>query len=120
MITLATLPNATAQEVFDQVAKHLLAQGKRSVLVPGGSCAYRGMDDRKCAAGCLIGDDEYSPDIESVPWHALADKGLVPKSHSSLIQALQTIHDTWATIDWAEGLEKIADEFYLSHEGLVH
>ncbi len=26
MITLKTLPNATAQEVFDQVAKHLLSQ----------------------------------------------------------------------------------------------
>lgn len=31
MITLKTLPNATAQEVFDQVATHLLTQGEKSV-----------------------------------------------------------------------------------------
>ena len=30
MITLKTLPQATAQEVFDQVANHLLEQGKKS------------------------------------------------------------------------------------------
>lgn len=31
MITLKTLPKATAQEVFDQVTRHLLTQMKRSV-----------------------------------------------------------------------------------------
>lgn len=30
MITLATLHEATAQQVFDQVARHLLTQGQKS------------------------------------------------------------------------------------------
>jgi hypothetical protein len=58
MITLETLPQATAQEVFDQVATHLLTQRQRSTTK--GNCAYRGDDGLKCAAGCLLGPDDGS------------------------------------------------------------
>ena len=72
MITLKTLPQATAQEVFDQVAKHLLTQMKKSVAKRAAEsasdskdyCMYRGFDGTKCAAGCLISDDEYKPEFE--------------------------------------------------------
>jgi hypothetical protein len=40
MITLKTLHNATAQQVFDQVAKHLLEQDKSSRDLDGGFCEY--------------------------------------------------------------------------------
>jgi len=41
MITLKTLPQATAQEVFDQVARHLLTQGKKSISENNQYCMYR-------------------------------------------------------------------------------
>ena len=43
MITLRTLPHATAQEVFDQVATHLLTQNARAGIVDtdgGFMCRY--------------------------------------------------------------------------------
>lgn len=37
------------------------------------------MDDLKCAAGCLIGDDEYNKDIlEGYNWDSLSSIGYVP------------------------------------------
>lgn len=68
-ITLATLAQATEQEVFDQVARHLLAQGVQSTMMRldgvSTTCQYRGEGGRKCAAGALIGDDEYRPWMDS-------------------------------------------------------
>jgi hypothetical protein len=61
----------TDQEIFDTVAKHLIAQGKQSLLpqVAGDSeyngCAYRGENGTKCAIGCLIPDELYNPIIEN-------------------------------------------------------
>ena len=66
MITLKTLPQATAQDVFDHVTQHLLKQGKRSVSSTG-ACQYRTEQAEgvlKCAAGCLITDDEYNSKFE--------------------------------------------------------
>ncbi len=54
-ITLATLPEATAQEVYSQVRKHLLTQKMKSIE-EGKGCVYRGPDGLMCAAGCLISD----------------------------------------------------------------
>lgn len=52
----------TNQEIFDIVAAHLLQQG-----VPckdGLSCRYRGVDNTKCAVGCLIKDADYDKNME--------------------------------------------------------
>ena len=69
MITLKTLGKATAQEVFDQVATHLLTQNERSL--DGASCSYRNCDGLKCAAGCLISDDEYDNQMEGIDWRGV-------------------------------------------------
>jgi hypothetical protein len=66
MITLKTLGKATLQQVFDQVANHLMDQGERAATVNSSgrvTCYYR-LNDLKCAAGCLIGDDEYESRID--------------------------------------------------------
>lgn len=130
MITLATLPEATAQDVFNQVATHLLTQKKRSVqsTSSGGSqCAYRGSVGTSCAAGCLIADDEYDPEMDSVEaigkgWYSLTAKGLVPYTqHDDLIMELQSIHDrnTYADpvticIHWKIALKDLAKEYGLT------
>ena len=105
MITLKTLPQATEQEVFDHVSKHLLKQGERSRDESGG-CLYR-HEDLKCAAGCLIGDDEYDPNIEGFTWETLSRKKF-PKNHADLIETLQFIHDAEPVKNWRSQLEKLA------------
>lgn len=111
MITLKTLEQATAQEVFDQVATHLLTQNKKSAEMIGGGitgCRYRSSDGLKCAAGCLIGDDEYSREMETRSWRYLIPINLVPDKHSDLIWRLQQIHDGVAVVAWREKLLELA------------
>lgn len=115
MITLKNLPQATAQQVFDQVARHLLTQGRRSVtevpaLIRFGSssvCAYRGDGGLKCAAGCFIGDDEYMRDFEGKTWNKLVEYG-IPIMHNALIRQLQLIHDGVTPGLWKEKLINLA------------
>lgn len=121
-ITLATLADATAQEVFDQVAKHLLTQNKVSVA-ESGACQYRN-EGLKCAAGCLIGDDEYEieMDLDGYPaglkqginvigssWDDLILRGLVPTTkHDCLIGQLQILHDGINPRNWHNNLKELA------------
>lgn len=129
-ITLATLHTATAQEVFDQVATHLLTQAKRSNTTDG-MCAYRGVNGLKCAAGALIADDEYDERIEGVSWARLVSSELdengnpmpvTPEAHCDLIQDLQALHDALAfnatqkeaRIIWSDLLRKLAENYELN------
>ena len=119
-ITLKTLPQATEQQVFDQVATHLLTQGRKSENA--GTCLYRGPEGTKCAAGCLIGKSEYRAYWEGRSWSGLAGEGSVPEEHLDLIIALQKIHDhpDWRlrtlARSWREKLIKLANEFELSYK----
>ena len=110
MITLKTLHEATEQEVFDQVARHLLTQNKASLDMLGNSCQYRGIDGLKCAAGCLISDDEYQPDMERTYWGELVNSNLAPKEHEEIIAMLQDIHDDWPPSRWLFALKDLAAE----------
>ena len=111
-ITLATLPEATAQEVYSQVRKHLLTQKMKSIE-EGKGCVYRGPDGLMCAAGCLISDEEYREDMERQPWSFLVSRGLAPKEHKELIGKLQRIHDVAVEADWEHCLNKLAADFNL-------
>jgi hypothetical protein len=60
-----------------------------------------------CAAGCLIADDEYTPDMDtggvyqtSTEWAALVREQLVPVKHSFLIEDLQNVHDSFRPEEW--------------------
>ena len=70
-ITLATLPQATAQQVFDQVKTHMMAQYAKSVGQNSDVCLYRGPDGLKCAAGCLISDEEAETIPEMKGWQVM-------------------------------------------------
>ena len=109
MITLKTLEQATVQEVFDQVAEHLLAQNKQSEGVHnnGLTCMYRSPDGLKCAAGCLIGDDEYSSEWERRNWGCVSKACGVTK-HIDLISSLQSIHDECEPSEWLVRLKELA------------
>jgi len=106
-ITLATLPQATAQQVFDQVAEHLLTQAHRSLNEYG--CAYRGLlSGDMCAAGCLISDSEYNVNMEDRDWASLIKSSKVPRHHTKLIADLQSIHDLGLVKNWPEDLTALA------------
>lgn len=55
----------TKQEVFDIVAKQLAAQNWEKSLA-NGSCAYRGVDGKKCAIGALLNDDDVVQEGDTV------------------------------------------------------
>lgn len=108
-ITLANLPESTAQEVFDHVTWHLLTQMKKSVDASS-MCSYRGRHSRQCAAGSCIDDEEYRPEFEGKRWSDLVDAGYVPEHHARLIHALQVIHDSRLPSDWSHRLIVLAEE----------
>lgn len=124
MITLKTLPDATAQEVFNQAAIHLLTQGVRAAgphkIDPCVSMSmYRGINNTACAAGCFIADDEYSKDMEGKFWGTLVDMGIVPDNHADLIGQLQKVHDTTEPDTWYQELLGIAENHCLNKNILL-
>lgn len=123
MITLETLHDATAQEVFNQVAHHLLTQNRQSLgpYNDTSGCAYRGIHSDKCAAGCLMSDEEYRVEWEGKAWRTLVDKEIAPDTHQWLISKLQNIHDTEVPAEWQERLNQLAESqrllpYYLPKE----
>lgn len=103
-ITLATLAQATTQEVYDQIAKHLRKQGKPARQDDDvGGCVYRLPNGLACAGGCLISDREMvevlGHDLNSETWGRLIVRGLAPSVHRYLIEDLQKVHDRWTYPD---------------------
>ena len=117
MITLKTLPQATAQEVFDQITQHLLKQGK-AARSGTGACRYRVElkgEVLKCAAGCLIADDEYNEKFEGDSWSALVRLHAITGYHDDLITSLQKMHDTCLVSEWPERLRQLAADYDLQY-----
>jgi len=98
-ITLKTLKFADAEDVFFFIVRHLANQNARSTF-HGHGCVYRNPEGLKCAAGCLIADDEYSKEFENKTWKALRDAGEVPIEHADLINSCQTVHDNFDPEEW--------------------
>ena len=111
----------TAQEVFDKVYWHLLRQGRRSMLEheKGEICAYRGEGGTKCAVGCLIPDDAYSPSMEGLGVHQLRRSGdnnpltAIGLEHFYLLRSLQSVHDRDDPSIWRRQLKRVANAFSL-------
>lgn len=113
MITLATLKDATEQQVFDQVCKHLKTQGVQSKKPSSDDCAYRGDGRLMCAAGCLISDSEYKEvmdDANDQSWCGLVRQELVPPFHKDLIIDLQVTHDNAPPDKWEYVLLDLAEQ----------
>lgn len=97
-----------AQEIFDTVASHLLTQ--KAKAVDGDSCMYRAPDGKKCAVGCLITDEEYSPDMEGSAISDLIDNGGMKRfsPFKALLEDLQGLHDFALLEEWPRRLRDIA------------
>lgn len=53
----------TDKDVFDYITSFLFNQGDRSIK-DDNTCAYRGLDNMKCAIGCMIEDRFYHETLE--------------------------------------------------------
>lgn len=136
-ITLKTLGSASLQEIFNQSAEHLLHQRKRSENfsqeegVSLSRCRYRSDTGLKCAVGCFIADDEYTPEIEGLAWHSMFQilmKATIeqmkfmarynvanwPTQTNQLLVRLQVIHDESPVHLWARDLANLAKKSGLS------
>src|SRR5690348_4139130 len=122
----------TLQEIFDKVGVHLLTQNEQAMARDEDgerNCAYRAEGDRgmlKCAVGCLIPDELYTPVIEGF--------GVMPEMGSSnnsvaesrrlysileqleldeppqlrLLEQLQKLHDDFMPHQWRGALKDVA------------
>ena len=106
----------TKQEVFDKVATHLLTQNKKAICPIDGRCKYRTSEGLKCAAGIMISDDEYSPEMESWAVNHLITKYNLEKiaPFKDLLYKLQGIHDWKEVQNWKTELQKLAVSHNLS------
>lgn len=99
-ITIENLHLHTGEQVYNYIRTHLLSMSHRSMADDGITCAYRGVDGAKCAAGILIHDDEYTFTMEGDTWVGLIsnDAFNIPECHLDLIYDLQGVHDN--KVNW--------------------
>lgn len=111
----------TRQEVFTKVVMHLREQKVQSGEMDEDGlwvCKYRGPNNTKCAAGCLIADEHYDNAMENRDCfvdsieRALVASG-VSKSDMQLVRELQILHDTREPESWKTAFIKMADHFGL-------
>jgi len=131
------LNKATSQEVFDYVIDHLRKQGRRAYDRELGKCLYLADDGAKCAVGCLIPGDVYSPHMENKTIEMLLlgrpyddePKRAIRKiernlrklgfnRHADLLFHLQNLHDQTTAWDSPQEFDNqayaIADRFILT------
>lgn len=116
--------DASAQEVFDTVARHLLRQGRRSTRLHKMwgrvQNAYRGDDGLSCAIGCLIPDKRYDGamegrDIETlIEWFGESLPGFFGR-YTILLGDLQEVHDIRLPLVWKDALVVVAVDHGLSY-----
>lgn len=117
-VTIHTLHENTAQEVFDFITNHLLIQNKKAGSIinrnaDGFECLYLDPDGNKCAAGCLIPKEDYKKAFEGANWRTCSVL-LGTEDHFSLINSLQHIHDDKEVEEWESELKFLADENMLT------
>lgn len=107
----------TNQEIFDTIVTHLRKQGRKALRADmSGGCGYRAEGGLKCAAGCLIPDEDYKqsfeghsvgsdrPDAEVAVYFA----SKFPLEQIILIGELQEIHDRMDPFAWEYGFKQLA------------
>lgn len=105
------------QEIFDKVLTHIRTQ-KKPASDSQGDCYYRAADGSMCAAGCLIKDEHYNPEMEnSDTTHHLVANALIysgvdvsNERTGLLLLDLQKAHDRSATAFREQG-KRFMDEY---------
>lgn len=101
----------TTQKAFEISARHLLAQGVKSVLITThhDSHAYRGLEGRRCAIGALIPNRSYRRTmVRKLVARLQEEYGLFPGIRLAVLEDLQEIHDLFEPDVWRERLRYVA------------
>lgn len=103
------------QETFDTVVNHLRSQnGKSRILTTDREiCLYRSPEGLKCAAGCLIPDEYYVPEMERNGWGDVVlcfdlPDHLKDSDSVDLVSLLQFVHDHVCVSFWEFKFKEIA------------
>lgn len=115
------------QIIFNKVSSHLLQQNEVSRLDDSSCCAYRSSTGLKCAVGCLITDENYSPELEKALFShskimtALEKSGVKCSNDNlkKLLGELQYMHDFRHPSGWKIILKEIAQKFNLNSEEIA-
>lgn len=126
MITLRTLHLFPARTIFLYVVRHLLRQNEPAMErdnTQDVNWLYRTAYGKRCAVGCLIADDEYTPDMEYLSVmemvayvnDTLGAQFMQPPDESvlRLLDALQAVHDSRAPCTWPQELLKVAQKQHI-------
>lgn len=120
---LVYTPYVSLQNTFDKVVAHLRQQNCRAMDEILG-CRYRGENNTKCAAGCLIPDELYQPEMEGEGFSGTGDMCLAQRILHKLgydtyfVKELQSIHDRHPVKDWETQFEKLAQKYSLKYQPL--
>jgi len=109
----------STQDIFDQVATHLLKQNTKAWQDPIGNVYLDEKTGKTCAIGCLFLPGEYNPKMENWEVCRLIKEGLLPKRlipFQNLLECLQEIHDNIEPTEWREELQTLAKYYSLSSQ----
>lgn len=113
IVSIRNLHEVSEMDVLEFITAHLLSQRKMSrtftPVLNRTICRYK-HDDLRCAAGCLIPDEDYRPEMEGNVWYTLINKKMVPPHHAWVIAKAQSIHDFTPVKAWAEELQKLKEK----------
>lgn len=123
---MTDLEPMTDQQIFDTVARHIMAQGEPAISQLTGKCAYLTPRGHKCAIGCLIPPEDYDAKFEDKGITNPVFNPLIRKHrwNVSLLADLQGAHDSWANSPydgyhaWKLDMYRIAKNFELSPQVL--
>jgi len=95
------MSNFAKDRIFTTVMDHLIVQNRQSYDTEREICVYKHKDGLKCAIGCLIPDEEYSPKLEGMSLFAEDFLSLCPTvaklynkpECDELLLDLQHLHD---------------------------
>ena len=106
------------QVAFNTVVTHMLKQDEPAMDDEGDSCVYWNKDTGlKCAIGCLIREEDYTPEMEEKGVEGLIQFDLLPDYlldiDTKLLGSLQGVHDDCHG-SWLEELTNLAIKYNLS------
>lgn len=115
------------QTAFDIAVKGILGQGGLSMSMDGETCVYRGDDDRKCAIGHLLSDDQIATyqirpnqTVSNFPGGLLIELKAQYELTNEIIflEKLQNLHDDCICTqeEFTEKFTKSANEFASFHK----
>ncbi len=108
------------QEFFDRVAKHLLTQKVKAIEknhMGNDQCRYLDCNGNKCAIGCWIPNGHDAQDAQmgiSNLMNTYEDiKEIFSNVSISLLERMQSCHDSHDIDKWFGRLKSLAREYYL-------